>query len=376
LDPDSRLDNHTTFPARAFDEPFTRCLRTGQLFADALNAEPQQLRHQLGILHFATPDEDSTQFKTRVDDTNTILSMELVDRDKEQKKASNWLYYFGKMKTAADLHAIIANFKAVFFPLIVGFLESDLWLQLAAIDRRLATSTGQRWLKHHSVDSPVLVQHLIDKFQSILSKHVELSNQQTFRDALREKTPLNPRLFEQANVYSTVIAQQIDQSISQHEVKQWSGVPRWVPMLKLESGSQVADDSTARPNKIQRTTPTAPPARAPGAAGAAAPPRQPPGGALTPEQISRRKTQGFLKWTGRGSPPTCPVMWPAATGGNEKRLCISFAAQGLYCSTDRCTNIHCPSFNRVPVAKQAALTSYVTATNGLTFSTGNAPAST
>ena len=294
--------------------------------------------------------------------------MELVDRDKEQKKTASWLYYFGKMKSPEDLHAIIANLKAVFSPLVDGFLESDFWKQVEAIDRRLAKADGQRWLGHHTVGNPTLIHHLVDKLQSILSKYVELSNQQEYRDAVRHSTPLESRCFTLAKVYTTVIAQQIDQSISGHDIKQWSGIPRWVPMLRVDPGEAEVEDSP-RPAKLPKHNPsTAPPNNSTSTASRT--------DILTAEQITFRKSKGFLAWEGTGLPKACTVMWAPIGGGNEQRLCIFFASKGLFCKSKNCQNFHTAGYNQVPAAKQQAFKNYVKNTKGLSFAPGNEPPST
>jgi hypothetical protein len=248
------------------------------------------------------------------------------------------------------------------------------------IDRRLAQPCGQRWLRQHSVDSPILVQHLIDKFQSILSKYAELANQNTFRTALRDGNAINPRLFENANQYASIIEQHIDQSISQHDVKHWSGIPRWVAMLKIAADAPEIDTSNPRPPKIPKTNPPST-AGNPTPSGPTGSRNPPPGGggagaAPTPAQLEQRKTLGFLTWAGPRNPPTCPVMWTSEGTGNEKRLCLFFASKGLSCQNTSCPNIHCPAFAKVPAAKQAALKTFVAATAGLTFSPGQGPAGT
>jgi hypothetical protein len=74
-------------------------------------------------------------------------------------------------------------------------------------------------------------------------------------------------------------------------------------------------------------------------------------------------------------PPPCPVTVKRNEDPTAKRICIPFAAQGLFCPHSKCKNLHLTDVSKIPLNKRNEFVQYVVATNNLKFAAGREPPS-
>jgi hypothetical protein len=353
------------------DGVFTSALQQFTWQHENVNIAVHSLKHKLTIAAFAHPMRDSFSFQQRIDNGYTVASQEAVgeERAKMAKKTTE-LYIGGRLATGTDIKTTICNFRLVCMAICPEFEASELWKALSTYETILHSENGKRWI-NLGFRYPQVAMNLLVDIQDTINQFVQIANVTEYRTAIANEDPVSPKAYQQASalgveIYTSLFAD-VQRSTLGPFVNHIPVVSEAFPHLRLQPRAGVPSSGAAARGSANQPAPKQPAPRS------GANPTNPPTGDTTLLQ-----QKGFVKWSGPGAPPICPVSVRLPAMANTERICIRFCAQGCHCGYGtRCKFAHPTGFSQIPNAPaKEAFTAYVKKTPGLDFIQGQSPPGT
>jgi hypothetical protein len=198
---DNFLDSMSDVPIGMFGGVFISCLRNFWWANDPYNMDKESVQDRLGIPHFAAPRQDMVQYKERVAAGRTIYHQEQVGEHKSRlvRKLSE-LYWFDRMRNAASVHIMLANFWLFGILTIKDFAKNppDIWISLKEFLMALKSPQGKNWTGLH-VDVPHVIYHMVgDLVHGMIIPFVDLALTYNYNQAVKNKHPISPQAYADA----------------------------------------------------------------------------------------------------------------------------------------------------------------------------------
>jgi hypothetical protein len=375
-----RIDSNMMFPATAFDEPFCKALRSGRFCTHSINIDFGDLKRELCMLHFTTPDGTSPDCKRRINEAQELACSEVTDKNAGDKKtAAGTLYMNGFIRNGSDVRATIANFKSVFFRHIIGFEKSALWRHFTNVDDLLSSYEGTRWLNENITDFKAVPINLIVLLQDILKPYAAIADDGRLQQQLLNGAPASPVPWQQANKAATHYINELAQAINSQSVRTYNLYPivsKFLSQVETPTGTATQDSNRAQADGSKQPQQKRPKhgdenPRQNGQTNQAA-----PNTATNTADIENKKKRGFLTWTKTNRPPPCPIQWKKTGSTNDSKFCMFWATKGFACAHNPCNHHHCAKFDQIPAQSKTAFKDWVNGVDGLGYVEGNGPPGT
>jgi hypothetical protein len=379
---EDRLSGLVTFQPGSCDEIFTRSLKLGNMLTEPLNHLPEQAKHKVSVVNFASPPLDNAEYEERL--KNGQLTYDLTLRGDEAKAEARKpaeLFLGGRMSTGADIQALIANIIVVMSWCVQNFTSSHWCQQLLKYE--LLLKNNSRWCMHYA-KLPTIGYNMVSDLQDISAMYFAVGNQAMYRQALANGDALSPVTWEQAMGIGDQILTELRACMQRFQPARYGETNRFY--MENYRGPQpiIVHPTTEQLPVVAKVQQTGQPKRARGLDENPAKSndrhskkgKQPE---PTPQQEEQKK-HGFLNWVGQGErqryPIPCPVTY-ALPGKSEEKICIRWVTMGNFCGYAPKCNFHHPkTFRDIPQQAQLHLEKYVAKTTGLSFVPGKGPKST
>jgi len=356
---DKFLDGCADFDLKLLDQPFTTAVRNFSWATELPIADRDSVKDQLGLYHFARPNQSCVRYKARIANGRTLLRQEQVGEDdtKKIKKATD-LYFTGQMSTSEDVNAAIGNLWTFLTFISDAYATTTekapaVWKVLHAFFQVKNSPEGRRWAARHK-DQPHVFLHMINGLQHILGPFAALGNTIEYRTALASGGQISVQAIDEAVEAATLEVTRLTNVIRSGELGDYRDEP---PIMSL-----LCSDPT--PPSAPPAKELFPPGGTPGGPGEKRKRELPaagtPGGeAARAEQ--QGKAGGLVKFSGRGKPPVASnLLAPHPTRNRPALICGNFTTHGYHCRFgDRCTFIHLKSLSALPDTQRAAYKLFV-----------------
>ncbi|KAI2496454.1 hypothetical protein MHU86_18038 [Fragilaria crotonensis] len=202
---DDRYASASNLFPRMFDQPLTAALRTGQWEYQHTVLNPEGIKTNVGIHHFAPPRTWSASYKTRQEGETKLTQQEQVEEDRSRigAKATD-LYHMGCMGTLPDINEMIGNFYAIMC-VIIEF-ERDrpplIWTEVAKFAQILRTNEGRQWAALHRNMREVL-SNVGQDIQSTIAGFVSEARKTNYKTAMKNGNEISPCIFDMAQHQGT-----------------------------------------------------------------------------------------------------------------------------------------------------------------------------
>ena len=385
---ESRLNQDTTidFNVHSLDATTVACLKRGIWNDEQLGLDPKSIQSKFGIYTVAPHSADSAAWKERVEAGRVIFRQETIGEDKSRISAkAHSLDHSGRMITATDLHATIANMWAIVSFITEAAGESEMWKCVVMLQNLWHHTSGKRWLQQNR-GTQHLICCLILEVQSVIAGFVEIANCMTYRQAAQDDlgSTLSPKAYLAAMKRARDIIDANYRMINRNNLGDFVMQPLICKQFLTTDRDTATDTATPR-------TPTTPSAnrnrddaggrgsgrggrtnntpgrdnsntgRGAGAAGRGAGVGS-PRTELTQEQISALKLKGLLKYTGSETRIPTPVDIFETNGASGlTRLCMNHIVRNRYCRWgNTCHMKHINRTNDLTTENRAKFTTFVT----------------
>ena len=352
------IDEAVSLTPTAANPALASALRTYNFLTDPVTTNSKQVRNQITLFNFLSPDQTALVYKTL--ETEEIRMYNAFSHDDVKVVGSapkpSALYIHGRLATGHDVRVALCNFRAVFSQLLgPTFDTSALWKELGQYEALLRSPQGKKWIDVCRVMPQVALNVAID-IQNIISAFAALGNRPEYHTALAADEAISSKLFDVPKMVSQGILRNLRIAMSKCVPTEYSVFPAVYTLFfggtATPTASSPYSDVTTKRARVDHQS--------------SGPPRPPPQH-QTPGQrppsatsVDKMKKLGLVIYSGTGrAPPTCPVFHSTGAGRPKERLCMNFLCQGFACTKKDCKRPHIAALAKLSDTEQAELATFV-----------------
>jgi hypothetical protein len=375
---DHRLDANANFDPNIVDKVLTSSFREFTFLQDSMNIASDRIKYTINLSVFAEPARKSDTFTNRIYQDQTAASQEAVGEEStKMARKNNELYIDGNLSTVKNIKTLLCNLRIFCKAICPDFESSELWKAIAPNERTLHSQSGGNFAASAGSNNPQVALNLLNDLQDIANQFVRIANTGEYRRASANKEPISPKAYQLANTLGQEITTALFSDVQRNHLGKYMSPPPCANAFAhmrnflARGGNQQSDNMRrGQPNNNMPRGPAANP-------GAQRNPPRANNPMPAGDQPSLR-TWGFLKWSGSGPLPNCPVRVKLPMMDRAERFCLRFCTQGVSCTYGaRCKFAHPQGFQQIPnTATKDELANFVRATPGLAFIQGQGPPGT
>lgn len=370
-------DRSSDFSPKAINAPFLTALKRASWADKNVSQDPEALKDQLGLYHFAPPRTGTVEYEARVAAELVTYRQEHVGESKTRisAKAHN-LDYSGRLESTTDLHSTIGNLAMILTFIAENAKESELWKAVSKFHDIYLDTDGKNWLNAHLEAHKYIIAAVILEFQQVIAVYVRIANNLKYRLAVQDGKQINPQAYKDANEKARHVITTMNNLIPGvtlgHLLTEPSACKHFYLGDQANKEKQRAEKLLANQltNQQRNENRTGGPRREQERSNPrnnTRPNTQGTGGAassLTPEQIVTLKAQGIVKYSGPANTrlPAIADILEANGASGLSRICVMAIFNGRHCRWGaECKQKHIKRISDFTPANKTKFLAYVQA---------------